>query len=114
MRTSGIIPYITPRQIATESSTTPKSVMNTIVGGYLRDESLAAHAPQEAIIISIIASATMIVLPERNSPRRTEDEFIQFSSSSVIGYKRSVNSGSTTSKAPRFLAFHAVLILNNL
>src|SRR5579864_5983227 len=34
MRTSGMMPYITPRQMATESSTTPKSVMNTIVGGY--------------------------------------------------------------------------------
>ena len=30
MRTSGMMPYITPRQIATESSTTPKSVMNTM------------------------------------------------------------------------------------
>ena len=29
--------YITPRQIATESSTTPKSVMNTMVGGYFSD-----------------------------------------------------------------------------
>src|SRR5689334_954591 len=29
-----MIEYITPRQIATESSTMPKSVMNTIVGGY--------------------------------------------------------------------------------
>src|SRR5579872_1211723 len=34
MRTSGMIEYITPRQIATESSTTPKSVMKTIVCGY--------------------------------------------------------------------------------
>src|SRR5205807_4483656 len=34
MRTSGMIEYITPRQSATESSTKPKSVMNTIVGGY--------------------------------------------------------------------------------
>jgi hypothetical protein len=29
-----MIEYITPRQIATESSTTPKSVMKTIVCGY--------------------------------------------------------------------------------
>src|ERR1700722_20886343 len=34
MRTSGMIEYITPLQGATESSTTPKSVINTIVGGY--------------------------------------------------------------------------------
>src|SRR5882724_1232270 len=34
MRTSGMIEYITPRHSATESSTTPKSVINTIVGGY--------------------------------------------------------------------------------
>src|SRR5215472_8430252 len=43
MRTSGIIPYITPRQIATESSTTPKSVMKTMVGGYFCVPSLAAR-----------------------------------------------------------------------
>src|SRR3954453_15967360 len=43
MRTVGMIPYITPRQIATESSTTPKSVMNTMVGGYFPGESLAAR-----------------------------------------------------------------------
>ena len=35
MRTSGMIEYITPRQMATESSTTPKSVMKTMVCGYL-------------------------------------------------------------------------------
>ena len=34
MRTSGMIEYITPRQMATESSTTPKSVMKTMVCGY--------------------------------------------------------------------------------
>src|ERR1700721_1960470 len=34
MRTSGMIEYITPLQIATESATPPKSVMNTIVCGY--------------------------------------------------------------------------------
>src|SRR5215831_8614850 len=43
MRTSGMIPYITPRQIATESSTTPKSVMKTMVGGYFCVPSLPAH-----------------------------------------------------------------------
>ena len=42
MRTSGMMEYITPRQSATESSTTPKSVMNTIVGGYFCAGSLAA------------------------------------------------------------------------
>src|SRR5579862_1784050 len=42
MRTDGITPYITPRQSATESSTTPKSVMNTIVGGYFASLPLAA------------------------------------------------------------------------
>ena len=35
MRKSGVIEYITPRQIATESSTVPKSVMKTTVGGAL-------------------------------------------------------------------------------
>ena len=33
MRSSGAIEYITPLQSATESSTTPKSVMKTTVGG---------------------------------------------------------------------------------
>src|ERR1700686_2002743 len=33
MRRFGAIPYITPLQSATESSTTPKSVMKTTVGG---------------------------------------------------------------------------------
>jgi hypothetical protein len=37
------MPYITPRQMATESSTTPKSVMNTIVGGYFWPDSVAAR-----------------------------------------------------------------------
>jgi hypothetical protein len=37
MRTSGMMEYITPRQIATESSTVPKSVMKTMVGGYFAD-----------------------------------------------------------------------------
>src|SRR5579863_8092611 len=40
IRTVGITPYITPRHSATESSTTPKSVMNTIVGGYFASDSL--------------------------------------------------------------------------
>src|SRR5208337_4516675 len=33
MRRFGAMPYITPLQSATESSSTPKSVMKTIVGG---------------------------------------------------------------------------------
>ncbi len=33
MRNSGAMEYITPLHRATESSTTPKSVMNTTVGG---------------------------------------------------------------------------------
>src|SRR5579871_2192133 len=41
MRASGEMEYITPRQIATESSTTPKSVMKTIVCGYFRAASAA-------------------------------------------------------------------------
>src|SRR5215469_16315728 len=41
MRTSGMMPYITPRHSATESSTRPKSVMNTIVGGYFPSASAA-------------------------------------------------------------------------
>jgi hypothetical protein len=37
------MPYITPRQIATESSTIPKSVMNTMLGGYFWADSVAAR-----------------------------------------------------------------------
>src|SRR5713101_3863183 len=35
MRRFGVMPYMTPLQRATESSTVPKSVMKTTVGGYL-------------------------------------------------------------------------------
>src|SRR5579864_727332 len=45
MRTSGMMEYMTPRQMATESSRTPKSVMKTIVGRYFCAVSLAAAAP---------------------------------------------------------------------
>src|SRR5579872_3128038 len=48
-RTSGITEYITPRQIATESSTTPKSVINTIVGGYFCVGSLASTGCATAV-----------------------------------------------------------------
>src|SRR5450432_2975589 len=41
IRTSGATEYITPLQRATESSTTPKSVMKTMVGGYLLAASCA-------------------------------------------------------------------------
>ena len=34
MRTLGMTEYITPLQMGTESSTVPKSVIKTIVGGY--------------------------------------------------------------------------------
>jgi hypothetical protein len=42
--------YITPRQIATESSTTPKSVMKTMVGGYF-------WAASCALVHTAVASA---------------------------------------------------------
>src|SRR6266478_5648401 len=35
MRRFGVMPYMTPLQRATESSSVPKSVMKTTVGGYL-------------------------------------------------------------------------------
>src|SRR6266567_6990952 len=35
MRRFGVMPYMTPLQRATESSTVPKSVMKTMVGGYV-------------------------------------------------------------------------------
>jgi hypothetical protein len=52
MRTSGEIEYITPLQIATESSTVPKSVMKTMVGIDLPDvlsEALAGRLPGHRI-----------------------------------------------------------------
>src|SRR6516225_6983651 len=44
MRTTGRIEYITPLQMVTESSTVPKSVMKTMVGGYLGTGAPCAHA----------------------------------------------------------------------
>src|SRR6266436_182185 len=79
MRTSGMIPYITPRQIATESSSTPKSVMNTMVGGYFCVASFAAHAPDGEIVSTRIASVTAMVFRTQNCQRRTENEIINFS-----------------------------------
>ena len=49
MRTSGAIEYITPLQIATESSTVPKSVMKTMVGIALLSEALAARLPAHRV-----------------------------------------------------------------
>src|ERR1700704_906231 len=43
MRRFGVMPYITPRQRATESSTVPKSVMKTTVGGYCEADGWAAR-----------------------------------------------------------------------
>src|SRR5579864_6698833 len=79
MRTSGMIPYITPRQIATESSSTPKSVMNTMVGGYLCAVSLAAHAPEGESVSTRIASVTAMAFRTQNCLGWTEDEIINFS-----------------------------------
>ena len=45
MRNSGAIEYITPLQRATESSTTPKSVMKTTVGGAFDPASCALATP---------------------------------------------------------------------
>src|ERR1700756_3956865 len=83
MRTSGMIPYITPRQIATESSSVPKSVMNTMVGGYVFAASFPAHAPEGESVSKRIASVTETVFRTRNCSRRIEDEIIHFSLSQV-------------------------------
>src|SRR5260370_36300203 len=61
MRTSGITEFITPRQMATESSSMPKSVMKTIVGGYVlalwpatgNGRGAANHARQRAAVINV-------------------------------------------------------------
>src|SRR6266550_2241384 len=45
MRRFGVMPYMTPLQRATESSTVPKSVMKTTVGGYLDAGCAAARKP---------------------------------------------------------------------
>jgi hypothetical protein len=48
MRSSGKIEYMTPLQIATESSTVPKSVMKTTVGGYCSDVCCATADPKDS------------------------------------------------------------------
>src|ERR1700723_2195777 len=67
MRTSGMIEYITPLQIATESSTTPKSVMNTIVCGYF-----AFCAPANGECPSSSSTTTTMASP---LPRRVAKRF---------------------------------------
>src|SRR5579863_7553794 len=70
IRTSGIIPYITPRHSATESSTTPKSVIKTIVGGYFRAASLPAPGSP---FLAFCAKSKDVVAGrnERNTPIAT-------------------------------------------
>jgi hypothetical protein len=58
MRTSGTMEYITPLQIATESSTVPKSVMKTMVGIGLAD------APA-ALIAQRISNSRVMRLSDR-------------------------------------------------
>src|SRR5215469_1104552 len=72
MRTSGAIPYITPRQIATESSTTPKSVINTIVGGYFS----AARLAEGMLTSRTSITATATVFPTLNRIESIDDELI--------------------------------------
>src|ERR1700733_1848480 len=75
IRTVGMMPYITPRHSATESSTKPKSVMNTIVGGYFSADSVAAQ-DGTARISKIITAKTI----------RTRAEPVHFRSHTVIGH----------------------------
>src|SRR5262249_28103441 len=75
MRTLGMIPYITPRQIATESSSTPKSVMNTIVAGYF-DPSAARDVMGPAISTKKTRISTVARCKLRSKARR-EDKIIQ-------------------------------------
>src|SRR5579864_3224743 len=74
-----MMPYITPRQIATESSSTPKSVMKTMVGGYFCAASFAAQAPEGESVSKRITSVTAMVFRTQNCPGLTEDEIINFS-----------------------------------
>ncbi len=78
MRTSGMMPYITPRQIATESSTTPKSVMNTMVGGYFAAASFAALAGIGTAASSTTTIIHPIICRSPNSRLRLENEVIGF------------------------------------
>src|SRR6266850_3743890 len=52
------MPYITPLQIATESSSTPKSVMKTMVGGYFGAVCCAGTCPRS---ISTANRHTLII-----------------------------------------------------
>src|SRR6476646_9043258 len=75
MRTSGRMPYITPRQIATESSSTPKSVMKTIVGGYFCVPSFAAQA-WTGTADNSTTSARIEITARNTSPQQRNEEFI--------------------------------------
>ena len=68
MRASGAIEYITPLQMATESSTVPKSLMNTIVGGYFSACScVAAKAAHSAKTSSETERTARAIRAERTS-----------------------------------------------
>src|SRR5215469_12769566 len=77
MRTSGMMPYITPRHSATESSTRPKSVMNTIVGGYFPSAS-AARELAEAIANRNNNNTLAARLPRKTLCLKTHDDDDEF------------------------------------
>src|SRR5258708_7669728 len=59
MRTSGMMEYMTPRQMATASSRTPKSVMKTMVGGYFCAGGAVANAKAHRLASKSKASIGM-------------------------------------------------------
>ena len=75
MRTSGMMEYITPRHRATESSTTPKSVMKTMVCGYFADCALVSVAE---------TSSSTITNPDRRSCLRRDEALARTGLSFVV------------------------------
>src|ERR1700688_3975640 len=80
MRRFGAIPYITPLHSATESSSTPKSVIKTTVGGGDTDGCCATRLPAKNNVIPthnsfahIVAAdflAGLLIRMNRSSPKR--------------------------------------------
>src|SRR5579864_4151219 len=94
MRTSGMMEYITPLQIGTESSTVPKSVIKTMVGGYfwpgVCDHTSCPNAritkavtrltkfrlPWNALFISLPLSPDNLHFPNKGMRGRCNPEYV--------------------------------------
>src|ERR1700686_1233900 len=94
MRRLGAIPYMTPLQRATESSTTPKSVMKTTVGGGCTADCCAIRvlAPKNVNqTISTCASLFIAELFSRVSVMRIRRSLRKAISLLGMGYQKERN-----------------------